>query len=118
MKKLIRWVMFAVFTGSSLFHLAALKWPHISVPEPVAEHIVFAVVNAAFAVLSLWATEGTRRFFFHFSVLAVFATHQFPRHLHFIIVAAQEGRFDFQSTITIVWLLACSQYLFFEDRLK
>lgn len=42
----LRNIVGSFFLVSTLFHMFALKWPSISVPESEAEHVAFIFINA------------------------------------------------------------------------
>ena len=107
----VRDVFGGFFALSSVFHAVALWLPSISIPEPVAEHLVFAFVNILFAFAVL-----LQRFprLVLLTMLGMLTGQQVMRHLPLFVDALQAHRFDYQSLTTVAGLLVVSTVILLE----
>lgn len=90
-------IILSVFFGFSMvFHILAVTWPQISIPEPAWEHVLFAGINAWLLFLTNYWKEMLPPF-----LLALWV-EQFAEHAPLLLKSIQEGKLDIQSLIAIV----------------
>lgn len=94
----LRVIISVLFCAGAAFHVAALRFPTISIPEPPAEHVVFAVVNFVWA--TIWLNSLEKRWW-SVALTGALAGQQTIRHG--VLVAEALPSIDVQSLLTIVW---------------
>lgn len=102
---LVRTALCIAFLASAVFHVLALKFPRISIPEPWWEHRLFVVWNIGAAVLVLREPLTLRARRWEFAAVLLFVVAQLAEHTARLIVRHDSPQDWLQNLGAIVFAL-------------